>query len=217
MKVLVAGANGLTGRLIIKQLSEETDYQGYAMIRDELQEKTLLGLGAAETVLADLEKDEDLARAVKGMDAVIFAAGSGSGTVPDKTIDVDQEGAKRLIDAAKEEDIDHFVMLSALGVDDPAHSKLEHYLKAKKNADDHLKESGLTYTIVRPGRLNREEGNRQIELKKNIKAPGRRMIPREDVARVLISSLTIPNAKNKTFEILSGEEDIEIAMQEFEQ
>ncbi|OJF16561.1 MAG: NAD-dependent dehydratase, partial [Bacillaceae bacterium G1] len=145
MKVLIAGANGHTGRLIVERLGKSPQYEAYAMIRDAAQAETLKQLGAKEAIVADLEGD--VSHAVKGMDAVIFAAGSGSKTGPDKTISVDQEGAKRLIDAAKKAGIAHFVMLSSYGAGDPdALPNLGHYLKAKGEADRHLIESGLTYT-----------------------------------------------------------------------
>lgn len=97
MKVLVAGANGHTGRLVVRYLKEK-GHEPLALIRDEKQADALKELGAAP-VIGDLEKD--VTDAVKQADAVIFAAGSGSKTGADKTIAVDQEGAKRLVDTAK--------------------------------------------------------------------------------------------------------------------
>jgi len=130
MKVLVVGANGHTGRLLVEYLANNSDHHPYAMVRNENQEKDLMEIGAVEVVVADLE--EDIGRVTNGMDAIIFAAGSGSKTGPEKTIAVDQEGAIKLIDAAKSSGVQHFVMLSSIGADDPQ-GPIEHYLKAKKN------------------------------------------------------------------------------------
>jgi uncharacterized protein YbjT (DUF2867 family) len=144
---------------------------------------------------------------------VIFAAGSGSKTGPDKTIAVDQEGAKRLIDAAKKEGISHFIMLSSYGSGDPqAIPKIAHYLKAKGEADRYLIESGLTYTIVRPGFLSFEPPTGKVEIAEHFESIEGRDIPRGDVAQVIVSCLDIENAKNKTFELLSGNQPIQDAL-----
>jgi uncharacterized protein YbjT (DUF2867 family) len=211
MKVLIAGANGHTGRLIVELLGKSNHHEAYAMIRDAAQAEKLKQLGAKETVLADLEKD--VSHAVKGMDAVIFTAGSGSKTGPDKTISVDQEGAKRLIDAAKEEGISHFIMLSSYGSGDPdALPNLAHYLKAKGEADRYLIESGLTYTIVRPGYLSFEPPTGKVEIAEHFESIVGRDIPRGDVAQVIVSCLDMENTKNKTFELLSGNQPIQEAL-----
>ncbi|MBS4219457.1 SDR family oxidoreductase [Bacillus sp. FJAT-49711] len=210
MKVLVVGANGHTGRLLVQYLANNSDHHPYAMVRNEDQEEELMELGAVEVIVADLEAD--ISRVTNGMDAVIFAAGSGSKTGPDKTISVDQEGAIKLIDAAKSSSVKHFVMLSSIGADDPQ-GPIEHYLTAKRIADDHLKNSGLTYTIVRPGRLTHDKATGKVELAEKIELMDDRSIPRADVAHVLAASLEINNAGNKVMEILSGDKEIESAME----
>lgn len=157
------------------------------------------------TVLADLE--EDLSHAVKGIDKVIFAAGSGG----KKVVAVDQEGAKRLIDAAKNAGTEKFVMLSSMGADDPSQaSELEAYLKAKHNADAYLRQSGLPFTIVRPGQLTNKEGTGKIQLDTKLKKNGK--IPRADVAKTLVDALASEVKQNQTFEILAGEQPIENAV-----
>lgn len=210
MKVLIAGANGQTGRLIVEELTNHPKHEAYAMIRHSEQEEKLKSLGAKETLVADLEGD--LSRVLEGMDAVIFAAGSGSKTGPDKTIAVDQEGAKRLIDAAKEKGIQHFILLSSMGADHPK-GPLEHYLKAKAEADRYLIDSGLNYTIVRPGSLSQEKATEHVELKKKIENRKDRQITRADVAKVLVASLDTEQTKNKVFEMLSGDTPIKEALE----
>ncbi|CAM4074570.1 SDR family oxidoreductase [Lederbergia lenta] len=212
MKVLVAGANGHTGRLLIEHLANHSDHHPYALVRDEDQAKELRKLGAAEVIVADLEDFQ--IELTKGMDAVIFAAGSGSKTGPDKTIAVDQEGAKKLVDAAFRSGVKHFVMLSAMGADEPQ-GPIEHYLAAKQIADDYLKNSGLTYTIVRPGLLSHDAPTGKIELATKIELLEDRAIPRADVAHVLAATLDIENTHNKVFEILSGDKKIEQALDIF--
>ena len=202
--VLVAGANGTTGRIIINLLKESDNYRPVAMVRKQ-EQKDYFEKENVSTVLADLE--EDLSHAVKNADKVIFAAGSKGKNL----IGVDQEGAKKLTDAAKKAGAGKFVMLSAMGADDPSRNKdLQAYLEAKKNADDYLRASGLDYSIVRPGHLTNEEGTGKIQLKKRFENPGK--ISRADVAKTLVEVLEDGVMQNQFFEILAGETPIEKAV-----
>ena len=163
-----------------------------------------------QSVVADLEHN-DFGPILKGIDKVIFAAGSGSKTGPDKTTAVDHLGAIKLIDASKETGIRKFIMLSAMGVENPSqHPKLEHYLKAKALADDHLRQSGLPYTIVRPGRLTDDLGLGKVKVGTNISGQGE--ISRDDVAYLLVMSLADPLARNLVFEAVEGKEPIKEAL-----
>lgn len=148
--------------------------------------------------MADLEND--LTHATKGVDKVIFAAGSKGKNLKA----VDQEGAKRLIDASKTNEVKKFVMLSSIGAEHPEKSdQLVDYLKAKHNADEYLKDSGLKYAIVRPGTLNNETGNGKIKLAEILESRGE--IPREDVAQTLVRALHDDTANDAVFEIITGE------------
>jgi uncharacterized protein YbjT (DUF2867 family) len=213
MKVLIAGANGTTGRHIVEILAKGGKHEPYAMIRKEEQTDKMLELGAHQVVIADLE--DDLDHAVKGMDAVIFAAGSGSKTGPDKTVAVDQNGARSLIAASKKADVHHFLMLSSMGADDPK-GEIQHYLEAKAAADKFLIESGLKYTVVRPGALTNDAATGKVELQKHIKERKDRSIPREDVASIFALSLDTDNAKNKVFDALSGDQIIAEALKKID-
>ena len=202
--VLVAGANGSTGRIIIDLLKESEKYQPIAMVRKQEQKEYFEKENVA-TVLGDLE--ENLNEAVKGADKVIFAAGSGG----KKVVEVDQEGAKRFTDAAKNAGAEKFVMLSSMGADNPSISEeLKDYLKAKGNADEYLRKSGLEYTIVRPGALTNEEGSGKIQLKEKLKE--QESISRANVARTLVEVLDNDVKQNQIFEILDGETPIEKAV-----
>ena len=207
-KILIAGATGSTGKRIIEILNSSTSFEPIALIRKEEQKEVFEDMGVT-TVMGDLEKDLD--HTVKGIDRVIFAAGSGGNTGKDKTIAVDQEGAKRLIDAAKKANIKKFIMLSAMGADNPSSNEdLKTYLEAKANADDYLRESGLDYTIVRPGALTDDLGLAKVKLGEKLNERGE--ISRDDVAFLLVMSLADPLVKNKTFEALEGREPIKNAL-----
>jgi uncharacterized protein YbjT (DUF2867 family) len=207
-KILIAGATGHTGKRIIEILNNSENFEPVAMIRKEEQKQVFEDMGVA-TVMGDLEGD--VSHTVKGVDKVIFAAGSGGSTGEDKTISIDQEGAKKLIDAAKNEQVKKFVMLSSMGADDPTQNEdLKTYLEAKHAADEHLKESGIPYTILRPGALTDDMGLAKVKLAEKLNERGE--ISRDDVAFLLVMSLADPLVKNKTFEALEGRESIKSAI-----
>ena len=202
--ILVAGAHGTTGQIIIDLLKASDDFEPIAMVRAKDQVDFFKNQNV-KAVLANLE--DELSQAVKNIDKVIFAAGSGG----EKVVEIDQEGAKRLIDASKNAGIKKFVMLSSIGAGHPEKAdQLKDYLRAKHNADEYLKNSGLDYTIVRPGTLNNEAGTGKIKLKKELESAGE--IPRADVARTLVASLQDTTGHNTTFEMVSGSVAIEEAL-----
>ena len=208
-KILIVGANGGTGKRIIEILNNSQSFEPVAMIRNE-EQKAIFDDMEVASVLADLEED-DLSYTLKGIDKVIFAAGSGSKTGDDKTTAVDEEGAIKMIDAATKAKVKKFIMLSGMGVDEPSkHKELEHYLKAKAEADKYLRNSGLSYTIVRPGALTDDLGMGKVKLSEKLDGFGE--ISRDDVAFLLVMSLADPLAQNKTFEAIEGEEPIKSAL-----
>lgn len=212
MNVLVIGANGSIGRLLVSKLSDNKhEHTVRAMIRDESQREDMEKIGG-EVVIADLEKDFD--HAFEGCNAVIFTAGSGAHTGADKTDLVDRQGAIKAVDLAKKHKIDRFLIVSSMNADTPDNGpeSMEHYYRAKGAADEHLQKSGLNFTIVRPGRLTDENGKGSIQVAEKIEDRGAREIPREDVANVLIASLDEENTYNRIFEVLSGNDPIDKAL-----
>ncbi|TVP54663.1 MAG: SDR family oxidoreductase [Gemmatimonadales bacterium] len=204
MRVLVIGANGKTGRIIVDRLREGA-HDPVAMVRSEAQIQRFADRGV-DTVLADLE--EPLDPALEGCDAVIFAAGSGSSTGPDKTLSVDRDGAVRSIAAVEEVGIQRYIMLSAMRADPESEGDpISHYLRAKGIADEHLIRSDLDWTIVRPGRLTDEPGTGRVRVAPRIETSG--SVTRSDTAAVLVAALDHPSASRRRFDLLEG--DIPIA------
>ncbi|AJD91211.1 hypothetical protein JMA_18940 [Jeotgalibacillus malaysiensis] len=212
MDVLVIGANGTTGRLTIDKLAKRNKYYARGMVRKESQFEEIEKLGGLP-VLGDLENDFE--QAFEEVDAVIFAAGSGGHTGDDKTKSIDEEGAIRAIDLSVKKGIKKFVMLSAIGAGDLSTMEISDdmkaYYHAKHNADKHLENSGLNYSIIRPGLLtdNKETGKiRAAEILTDRKGD----ITRADVATVLVLALEHENLNNKAVEILNDEEDMITAL-----
>ncbi|MGB7394832.1 MAG: SDR family oxidoreductase [Pricia sp.] len=203
--ILVAGAHGTTGQIVVQLLKASKDYVPIAMVRSEEQVRFFEAQGV-KTVLADLEKD--VSDSTEKMDKVIFAAGSGG----KKVVEVDQEGAKKLVDASKKAGVKKFVMLSSIGAGHPEKAnQLQEYLKAKHNADEYLKKNDIDYTIIRPGTLNNDSGTGKIKLAEELESRGE--VTREDVAQVLVNVLDSKVAKKAIFEFVNGEVPIEKALE----
>lgn len=207
MKTLVIGANGQVGQILIKQLCTEGK-SVKAMVRKAGQIPAIKSLGA-EIILADLESD--FSAAYSGIDYVIFTAGSGSKTGPEKTIDIDQNAAIKSIELAKKYAIKRYIMVSAQGAREPENpSKIQHYYKAKQIADEYLIRSGVNYTIFRPGRLINGPGNLKIQVSTTSLERG--TTNRESLAAAIIESILTNNTINKTIEIIDGNTLVKKAM-----
>ena len=216
MKVLVVGANGKIGKQLVDLLNESEKHSVRAFVRKEEQAKELESKGI-EAHLGDLEGSvSDLEEAVKGTDAVVFAAGSGGSTGPDKTLLIDLDGAVKVVEAAKNAGVDRFLMVSAFGADqrEKWNEEIKSYYVAKYYADKELMQSGLNYTIVRPGGLTDDPSKGKVVLSDNMQLTDSddRTIPREDVAKVLFESLENEKTYNKAFDLVSGEQSIEEAL-----
>ncbi|MEL6615919.1 MAG: SDR family oxidoreductase [Bacteroidota bacterium] len=202
MTVLVAGAHGAVGQHIVRQLSQ-AGHRVRAMIRDAAQSDLMRTLGAAPLV-ADLTGD--VSGAPEGCDAVIFAAGSGGNDVEG----VDRDGAIKLIDATAAHGIDRFVMLSSIGADAPEEAdQLQDYLRAKHEADEHLKGTSLAYTILRPTTLTNGAQTRTAHFARSLDRDAVPMkVAREDVAEALVAALTVSETEGATVEMTAGETPI---------
>src|SRR5919201_4379540 len=153
MDVVVAGGHGHVARRLLERLAA-AGHLARGLIRNPEHAGELERLGA-EPVLADLEREDDLSPHVAGADAVVFAAGAGPGSGPERKRTVDLGGALKLIQAARAQGVRRYVMLSAIGARDPGSGPpaMRPYLEAKAKADAAPVARGGDWTIVRPGRL----------------------------------------------------------------
>lgn len=211
--VLVHGATGGTGRLLVDQLLAG-GHQVRAFVRDPEKGAPLADLGV-EVVPGDLTTPDEtpLIDATWGTDAVAFCVGSGPSTGKDQTLLVDLHGAVRTVDAAVEAGAGRYVMLSSMAADTPlaGSAAMAPYLAAKHAADRILRASGLDWTVVRPGGLTDDAplgtvrtGQPRIPDAER----GERTIPRADVAAVLAACLEADAAVGTTFEVLSGDRPV---------
>ena len=201
-KILVIGASGKIGKKLVKQLAQEGQTVR-AMVRTAEKQQEIDGYDA-EVVIGDLEGAFE--HALEGCDTIIFTAGSGGHTGADKTLLVDLWGAMKVIDCAVENSIRHFIMVSSRGADNPENGPvaIKYYLVAKHVADDYLTRSGLTYTILRPGRLLDEPGTGLITTLRPAD-PNQQIISRDDTAQAVIHCLHNAATENKIFELYRGD------------
>jgi uncharacterized protein YbjT (DUF2867 family) len=209
MDVVVAGGHGKVGLRLLRLLAERGQ-RARGLIRNPDHARDLHELGA-EPVLCDIEALDDISHCCEGADAVVFAAGAGPGSSVERKRTVDYGGAVKLIEAAKTNGIDRYVIVSAIGVDRPDEwsEPMRPYYEAKRDADARVLESGLSYTIVRPGGLTDDAGTGLVRLGTDLE---RGEVPREDVAAVLLAVLETPSTVGKTFELVSGDTPIEEAV-----
>ena len=208
MKVLIVGANGKVGTLLCGQMWSAHGFSPIALIRDIRQQTKFTALGVPSAV-GDLEKG--LIEFLPGLDAVVFTAGSGAHTGPNKTIDVDQDAAIRLMNDCKQAGVSRFVMVSAIGADPLSNSPLiQNYLRAKGMADEYLRSSGLDYTILAPGTLLNSSGTGKIQAAEALGCHG--TVPREDLSQSIIEVLRNYNTIGKTIQVISGKDPIKNAV-----
>jgi len=214
MKILIVGANGQIGKHLVKLIQDSGEHSAKAMIRKQEQAKYFEDIGA-ETAVVDLEGEiSDIAHAAEGVDAVVFTAGSGPHTGPDKTMMVDLDGAVKTIKAAKEANVSRFVMISSFDTTraaiQGASDSFAPYVVAKHYADEWLRMSGLDYTMIHPGALTNNPGSGKIDTKAHKDS---REVARENIAHVIFESLQNKSTIGKEFQVVDGSTPIKEVLQ----
>jgi uncharacterized protein YbjT (DUF2867 family) len=204
MRVAIAGGHGQIALRLARVLSQRGD-EVVALIRNPNHADDVRQAGAEPTVV-DLEhaSEDDVAQAIAGSDAVVFAAGAGPGSGPRRKETMDYGGATKLIAAAKQAGVGRYVIVSSMGAnpDTPGDDTFSVYLRAKGRADDAVRASGLDATVVRPGGLTNDAGTGRVNL---AKAVPRGQVTRDDVAAVLVAVLDSPNTIGRTVDLIGGD------------
>jgi uncharacterized protein YbjT (DUF2867 family) len=213
MDVVVAGGHGKIGLRLLRLLAAD-GHRARGIIRKPEQADDLRAAGA-EPIVLDMENEDAgaLAEAIRGADAVVFAAGAGPGSGPERKWTVDYGAAAKLIEASRQDGIRRYLIVSSIGADDPEGSGAEGtflvYLQAKHRADEELVASGLDHTIVRPHGLTDDAGTGRVQVGRKME---RGEIPRDDVAAVMYACLRADNTIGKAFEVKSGDTPVEEAV-----
>jgi hypothetical protein len=206
-KVLVAGATGKTGSWVVKRLLHY-GVPVRVFVRSEENARSLFG-DAVEVALGKIQDADAISRAVSGCDAVISALGSSAVSGEASPHEVDRDGAIRLMDEAAKAGVRHFAMVSSIGVTKWYHplNLFAGVLNMKFAAEVHLRKqfsaAGRSYTIIRPGGLKDEE---PLQYRLRVEQGDHLWngwTNRSDVAELLVLSLWVEKAANKTFEVIN--------------
>jgi uncharacterized protein YbjT (DUF2867 family) len=237
-KVLVTGATGRTGSLVLQKLrSLPEEFQAIGLAREPIKVEKLFG-STEGFVIGDIKDKSSLESAMEGCDALVILTSAvpkmiapplegqrpkfefEAGGLPEQ---VDWIGQKNQIDAAKQAEVKHIVMVGSMGGTNPNHPLNSigngNILVWKRKAEQYLIDSGIDYTIIRAGGLlDKEGGVRQLLVGKDdalLNNPPEGIptsIPRADVATVVVKALSEPNAHNKAFDLISQPENAEEAI-----
>lgn len=170
----------------------------------------------ATAVVADVEKlsGDEFAELLGGQDAVVWSAGAGGGS-QERTYAVDRDAASRAIDAAEKARAKRFVMVSYMGAGQdhgvPEDEPFYAYAQAKADADDHLRASGLDWTIVAPGRLTLDEPSGKIDVVSG-ELDSEHPTSRANLAHVVAEVLADPSTAGRMIEFSDGETPIAEAL-----
>ncbi|KAI5065551.1 hypothetical protein GOP47_0020246 [Adiantum capillus-veneris] len=199
-KVLVAGASGQTGRLVVENLVSE-GASVRALVRDVYKARAISQLKDCECVEADLYNYEAVKRAIGDCNVVICAIGARAFAFdPFNTYQVEYEGVLNLISAAKNQGkVKKFVLISTIGV---TYFQLVPLIFWKKQAELYLQRSGLNYTIVRPGGLRNTNGPEDVVMQ-GADSQFFGGISRKKVAEVCVSALVSSDASDKIVEVVA--------------
>lgn len=199
--IFLAGASQGVGREIAKQLVAK-GHQVVALLRSDTSEAELSAMGIA-IVKGDALEGEAMKEAIAthSPEAVISTIG---GLPKDGGTRADFLGNKHLIDAAVAAQVKRFILISSIGsgdseqaLSDKVLQVLGPVLKEKAQAEAYLANSGLAYTVIRPGGLVSESATGQEALTENPKVAG--SIPRAAVATLAVRCLDSDKAVNKVF------------------
>ncbi|MFX0539809.1 SDR family oxidoreductase [Ornithinimicrobium sp. Y1847] len=223
MDIAIIGGHGKVA-LELHPLLSGAGHEVDAIIRNPDHQTEIAELGATP-VVADVEhlSTEELTELLRGHDLVIWSAGAGGGS-PERTYAVDRDAAIRSMDAAREAGVKRYLMVSYLGAG-PDHGVPEDdaffaYADAKANADAHLRESGLAWTIIAPGHLSLEAptghllviGAGPADADRDPSKVGESQVSRADVARVIAAVVEREDLAERMIEFVNGPTPIDEAL-----
>lgn len=206
MTVLVVGATGSIGRLVVEEALRE-GHAVRALVRSAEKARQLPR--EAQAVIGDLTRPDTLPDAVDGIDAVVFTHGSdGARKAGAET--VDYGGVRNILLALGSRTL-RIALMTAIGVTNRtgSYNRSTESHDWKRRAERLVRASGLPYTIVRPGWFdyNKPDEHRLVFLQGDTRQAGNSsdgVIARRQIAEVLVSSLLSNDGSRKTFELVAA-------------
>ena len=216
LTVLAVGATGSVGRLVVAE-ALRLGHRVRALVRDPRKTRELPK--GAEVIVGDVTKPETLAAAVQGIEAIVFTLGSdGAGKVGAETIDYG--GVRNVLHAVGSAHV-RIALMTSIGVTNRTgtYNRSTEAHDWKRRSERLVRASGHPYTIVRPGWFdyNRADEHRLVFLQGDRRQAGDSSdgaISRQQLAEVLVRSLTSEPANRKTFELIAAKGDAQQNMDE---
>jgi uncharacterized protein YbjT (DUF2867 family) len=211
-RIAIIGGHGIVALGLARILTDDSNVVS-SLIRNPEQKADVAAVGATP-IIADVEKltTEQIADVIAGHDAVVWSAGAG-GRGAERTYAVDRDAAIRSMDAAQLAGVKRYVMVSYIG------SRADHgatkdnpmfaYYEAKAAADDHLRGTALSWTILGPSALTQAVASGRIDVGANL---ARGDVSRENVAQVIAAVLARPATIGKFIEFNDGQSPIDEAI-----
>jgi uncharacterized protein YbjT (DUF2867 family) len=213
VKIAIAGGHGQIALRLTALLATRGD-EVVGLIRNPDHVADVRGAGASPAI-CDIEQIsvDELAGAIDGSDAVVFAAGAGPGSGAERKVTMDRDGAIKLLRAATASGVGRYVMVSGSSVENPPSGDevFEVYLRAKAAADAAVEASDLDWTILRPGGLTDDAGTGNVRIET---APFSGPVQRDDVAAVLCALLADGRSRGRILYLSSGSTPIDKALNE---
>ena len=204
MNILAVGATGSIGRLVVAEAIRE-GHTVRALVRNPSKAKNLPP--SAECVVGDLSKPASLAKVTDGIDAVIFTHGADGGKSASENVDY---GGVRNILSALDPRKARIALMTAIGVTNRtgSYNRQTEVHDWKRRAERLVRASGLPYTIVRPGWFdyNAQDQYQLVLLQGDRRQAGNSsdgVIARQQIAEVLVRSISSDKALCKTFELVA--------------
>jgi uncharacterized protein YbjT (DUF2867 family) len=211
MTIAIAGGHGKIALRLTRRLSARGE-RVIGLIRNPDHADDVRSAGG-QPVVCDLEHAtaEDVATAIDGSSAVVFAAGAGPGSGAPRKLTVDRDGAIKLLKAAIQLDVPRYLMISAIGAEAPPQGDdvSSVYLRAKAEADAAVQATDRAWTILRPGGLTDDPGTERVRIDLE---PFHGTIPRDDVAAVLDALLGSELAVGRILYLNAGPDPLEQAL-----
>jgi NADH dehydrogenase len=211
--ILVTGATGFIGRALVRHLSD-AGQQVRVLLRPSPSSPRLPRGVPVEVAVVGLNDERGVRAALRGVDQIYHLASAGSQGRRGNLLKTDIEGTRTLAEVAASAEIERFIYLSHIGADRASAFPIQ---KSKGIAEEHIRRSGVPYTIIRSSVVFGPEDRFTNNLSRLLRAaPGFFPIPSdgrsllqplwvEDLVTCLLWALQNPEMVDHTYELGGGE------------